>query len=1180
MILRLASRVALWGLAWLLIAQAWMSTASASAFDSRVPWGLLTCGLAVAAGTLGAFLLARWRPDRFARPDADRHGLSLLALGLCAQALSHVGADMSIRAIREEIPPIFGWLYPTLAGLTPLLLARTGDRPVGRQALLLSVFATSMGGAIFLLDPAAAAGLGLVSLLLVLAEVGPPERLDRLLLPAGLFIALAGLATARGHSLLAALPSLIWILGLGSLGLAAGLAGGGERRWRDLLASAVLGGVIVALCGVLLTTWLGRNLEWHSALATRLVLFRQHPNFLAPFFGENAVLALGLALRRTRAAPLWLGAAGLLAASTFMTDSRTGIASMLAGAALIPLCWLLAALLRRVSGRIVLAVLVLLPLLGAGAWFVAGGERATARVTAGLDRFEKSMEFRVDAWRNSLQVVSQHPWLGIGPHTFIAVERFRPGSRFYNEPESPHPHNVLLYVAQAAGLPALAVVLVWLGWFVVRSWKLFRGGSLPGALPAAVLAAAVTAVLAGLFDLGLSLDSVVPAPIFVLTGLLAAGREPSGLPRLRPPRPAWTTAWAVVLLIFGVRFAMQPLRAATLSTQAQLMSWESQLSDGRAARQADARATMQAALAAWAPTPKAHDLLSRWLEQDGQFNEAVNVLLQLVRLAPRDATSHSLLGHLYMRVQNYQKAADELTLALQDIHGSAQEDKDRADRVLCLAKLGRRDDAQAALVEALALDSGVIALLPWQDAEHGVFRLPVTGTPGVPPIALVDAATTLFQRRQADQAAGRAVDRRSWLDTYRAFRVARRDDLALGVLDWMDKNLPPGTIEPGTLASERGSIALDGKDWDTAVTSFQQALDATGNPFFRQRVAQARAGRGESVDSSDLAQTAMAASGEILDQPTAFRDNLNAQVQMQLGRGQPLAAAEDLRRTLLFEDDLLARAKILLRVAELQSQGGRPDLCVATLRDACAHLAAKPFPWQALQDGPSSTLPGRIAELLWESWRKLGYDHNGRLHEAWGLPSFFSARQGPSLLRLAFYQRNAQVDQLLREADMQVLSDPHDLPALWARLFALEAAGQHLELETAMRTIVEEYAKTGVSVERQFKALAEEMDKVASDPQAFQRMAADPQNWERLGFLSLLKGSYDLAVDFYGNAVEAARADVPQAVRLSGWQAMAAFLHRQPEDARRILQAAAKLAPDDEMLQQRLRVIPEGELPK
>ena len=45
-ILRLAARLALWGLAWLLLALAWMSTASASAFDSRVPWGLAVCGVA------------------------------------------------------------------------------------------------------------------------------------------------------------------------------------------------------------------------------------------------------------------------------------------------------------------------------------------------------------------------------------------------------------------------------------------------------------------------------------------------------------------------------------------------------------------------------------------------------------------------------------------------------------------------------------------------------------------------------------------------------------------------------------------------------------------------------------------------------------------------------------------------------------------------------------------------------------------------------------------------------------------------------------------------------------------------------------------------------------------------------------------------------------------------------
>ena len=38
-----------------------------------------------------------------------------------------------------------------------------------------------------------------------------------------------------------------------------------------------------------------------------------------------------------------------------------------------------------------------------------------------LSRFEASMDFRVDAWRNAALVIQQHPWLGIGPHTFVAV---------------------------------------------------------------------------------------------------------------------------------------------------------------------------------------------------------------------------------------------------------------------------------------------------------------------------------------------------------------------------------------------------------------------------------------------------------------------------------------------------------------------------------------------------------------------------------------------------------------------------------------------------------------------------------------------------------------------------------------------------------------------------------------
>jgi tetratricopeptide (TPR) repeat protein/O-antigen ligase len=1167
LILRLAARLALWGLAWLLLALAWMSTASASAFDSRVPWGLAVCGAAWLLGTLLTGQLASRLPRRFRRLDATCHGLSLVTMALCAQALSHAGADMSIRMLREEIPPLFAPLYPLVAGCAPLLFsAGLQRRSPGRLALLLAVFVTSLSGSVFMLDPAAAAGLGLVALLLV-AEERPPQRLDPLLVPGALFVVLAALATQRGHSLLAALPSLTWIVGLAALGLAASMSEGGAQLVRDVLAAFVLAAVVVAVSGAALTAWLGLNVEWKSALATRLVLFRQHPNFLAPFFGVNAVLAAGLTLRRARSTPGWLAAALLLAASTVLTDSRTGIAAMAAGLALLPLAHVLRALTRRLGGRLVGAALVLLPALIVGSWFLVGGENATARVTAGLDRFEKSMEYRVDAWRNSVQVIRQYPWLGIGPHTFIAVERFRPGSRFYNEPESPHPHDMLLYVAQAAGLPALAVVLVWCVWLLWRAWSAFRRDApeLPGALPLAILAGSVTALLASLFDLGLSLESVVPAPLFVLTGLLAVrARVPArAAAPAAPHRPIVAIAWGLALAALVVRFTVQPLRAQTLSVQAQLMAWESQ-QEGEPRRMQRARDAMSEAVAIYPPTPKAHDLLSRWLEQAGSVPAAQDVLQQLVALAPRDATSHSLLGHLYLRNRVYDKAAEELDIALQDIHGSQQENRDRADRIICLAALGQRDAAMELLVEALRIDSGVIALLPWQDPDTGVFRLKVAGTPPPPPIALVDAVDALFEHRKADHAAGRAVDRRSWLDTYRAFRVARRDDKATAMLDWLEANLPAGVIEPETLASERGELAFDAHDYEAALRHFQHALDVSHNRFFEYKVAEVRRARGEAVSAAEMGQAAMAATGEILDQPTAFRDNFQNQEESLLAQGHADEAAESARRTLLFEDDLLARVRLLARVAELQLRAGQPAAAVDALREACELLAAKPFPWITLQEDATTTLPGRLADLLFEAWSRQGLDRNARQKAAWGLPSYFSSRPGPALLRLAFYQRNAQVDQLLREAELQILADPHDLPAMWARLFALEAAGRHLELGPAMRDIVEEYGRTA-STQRQFDALRDRMKDHLADPHA----------WEQLALLSLLRGKYGEAIDMYDHARHALLDDPADEARVCSWQVMAAFLAGRPEDARRILQEATRLAPDDEMLRVRLAVIPE-----
>jgi O-antigen ligase/tetratricopeptide (TPR) repeat protein len=1163
-ILRFASRLGLWALAWLLLAVAWMGTASASAFDARVPFGLLPCAAAWLLGSGVAAVLARALPDRFRHPDATRHGLALLVVAACAQALSHAGPHMSIRVLREELPPLFFPLHVGLSGLAPLLLAAAGNRAPGRLALLLALFLTSLGGSIFMLEPGMAASLALVALLLTLADHGPAARLDRVLLPGALFVALAGLATHFGHNLLAALPSLTWIVAVAALGLACAFDRDREPLARDVLGSLVAAAVLVALCGAALTVWLGLGFDWRSAVATRLVLFRQHPNFLAPYFGMHAVLALGLALRRSRASPGWAAAALLLAGSTVLTDSRTGITAMAAGFLTLPAFWLLAAVMRRVGGRVLLAAALLLALLAGAGWLAAGGGRAAERIASGLDRFEKSMEFRVDAWSNAVDVIRRHPWLGIGPGTFIAVERFRPGSRFANEPEVPHPHNMPLYVAQAAGLPALAVALAWCGWLVLRAWRAFRARdpALPGALPSTLLAATVTALLASLFDLGLALETVVPAPLWIFTGLLAA-RPPAEAPRpAGTPRPATCLAWAIALALLFVRFGVQPLRAQSLALQAQLLSFTGQQEDDTG-QLGLARTTMARALELYPPTPRAHELLSRWLEQAGEVPAARRVLLRRVELAPHDATGHSLLGHLEMRQGAWAPAADALARALEDIHGSQQENRDRADRVLCLLNLGLRDEAQDLLVEALRIDSGVIALLPWQDAATGAFRLRVAGQPPPPPLDLVVAVEILFGRHVIESAAGRDPGRRAWMDCNRAFRVARRDDKATSMLDWMEANLPAGLIEPETIANERGQIALDAGQLDEAQAHFERAFELSGNPHFRVLVAEVRRRRGEAPVAGAEARSAMAESVEILDQPAVFQENLRHQATAALDRGQPLAAADAQLRSLPFEDDLLARVRLRLEAAGLQLRGGRADLALQVLRTACEDLAAKAFPWTALQEDPAETLPGRVATALVAAWRAQGLDAAARRHAAWGLPDFFSSRQGPSLLRLALYDLNAQPDQLLREADLQLLADPHHLPALWARLFALEASGRHLELGAAMRTLAEEFGRTA-SAERLWKV---QVDVVSGN-------LADPDAWRQLALLTLLRGRYEEALGWFDKERACLANDPAAEARACGWQALAAFLASRPDRARTILREAAELQPEVEMVKLRLGVIP------
>lgn len=1166
MILHAFQILMLWGLVFAAWAYAWMTSASSSTYDARVPWGVGVCVLAWAAGQLLVVLGSRVGL-RLHRLDTTRHGLALLFAALAAAAMSHVGPHMSIRVIREEVPPIFLLIYPAFVAFVPLWLAAGARaRRSADQLILLTVFTTAMTGAVFFMQASAAVGLGLLALTMQLVDSKQRAPRDAMLWIASILVGLLGLATLMGVNRLVAEPSWRWILAFSTLGLAIAWRRRDQRAWRDVLGASVTAAVLVALCGVVLTAYLAREVALEPALHSRLHLFRQHPNFLAPFFGFHAVLAVALAARRSFGSLLWLLAAVLLCASTWMTDSRTGMASTAIALMLLPGLPVLAALQRRIRLRwVFVAGLVLL---AAGTFGLreleARGRLST--VTSRVNRLQESMAFRADAWSNSVAIVREHPWRGIGPRTFLTVHDFKPESRFFNAPESPHPHDVFLYVAQSAGLPALLLFLLWMGVLVRRLWRRSTGPpeDVPRALLRGTLAAVIGLLLANLLDLGMSLDTVVPAPLFLITGLLVSDRLAR---RADSRRPARSLAWTAGLLSVFLLSAWWPLRAATHVTQAELLSYQAGQTEGDNDLLARARATLQTALRTDPAVPNAPALLARWSEDLPQgVNEAIRVLSTRIALAPETAEAHALLAQLYMRNSMFAEAADEFRLALADRQGSAQHKGNRANLIVCVARAGDRDGALELLVDALRVDAGVLHQIAWMAGSTPPHVLQVGASPhgenAQPPISLIEALQVLYDRLLADRQAGRSVGRTIWMGTFRAFREAGRDDLAAEMLDDLEANEPD--VEPFTILAERGSLAYDAGDYALAAERFDQAYELEDRPFYKVRAAEARRAMGETVAAVEQGQEALNVWWEILDLPDAFRDSLRGEAENHIALGEPARAAAVLHRSLLFEDDLLERARLLHRIAELALEGRDLLACERTVSEAMVVLDAKPFPWSMLVEGDLQSLPGRLAQTLCDAWRAEGLAPSERLQRAWTLPAFFSSRSGSTLFRLAFYLENGQADRLLREADLALLGDPGHQPALWTRLVGLEGSGLHAELGSAMRTLVEDYA-TIASPERQFQTL---VAAIKSRPQ----LESDPVMWRQLAMLTLLRGAYSDAIGFFDRARELLPDDPRQAADIAGWQALAAFLAGLPDEARKSLHEGLRLDPSNDMLRQRLEM--------
>jgi len=1162
MITKLISGACLWAVAVVLSGFAYASATWSSSLDARLQSPLIVCGIPFVIGCIAAGILTTKGRGRM---GATRYGLCVVVLAVCVLGSTHVGPHMSTRILVEEIPPLFGFLFPLISIIAPPLLAITGRRVhVADQILAWALIVSSMQGALFILEPPAALAIALCALL---AQLGRESlgiaRPWLLVLPTLLLLQLS-LATAHGRNLIEAMPSLQWFATMLFIALALALPRRDSGAWRALIGIVVFVATLFALLGGLLVAWLALEIALGPALDTRLVLFRQHPNFLAPYFAFHALLALGLVLSPGRGRIPAALSALLLAGATIATSSRAGILALAFGGVMLVIISILGLAGGSIRKRLLTAVLIIVPLVAAAFWFL--DDQARTGFGMGKERqlelVKRSLDFRLDAWSNSVEVIKQEPWLGIGPNTFITALAFSPESRFFHQETSPHPHNVFLYVAQSGGIPALILFVAWTAALFTALWRLAMARG-RGALFVALLSAFLAMIASNLLDLGVSLMTVAPGPFFLLTGLLAARRKDE-VPALSL-QPGHVLILSLVVLMALWKGAIQPIRARTCFHLAHIHAL-----DGRTERQDVSRAraisAMRSAIELDPTTPRAHERLARWLEnQHEDVAGAIGVLLELLSQSPDNADTRSLLGDLHKRTHSFSKAASEYSAAISINQFSAHRIRDRANLIFCLARLGNAEEASNQLVAALEVSPAVIDLLRWNNRATAP-ELPVKGSESQSSVFLIDAVERLCRSRMNTVANGDAVGRRYWMDTVSMFRSARRDDRAMELLEFLERNIP--SVEKFSIMQMRAMIAADAGDIEGARKLLLQAHDLTGIDYYKRQAESLLLTEERADDTVDLPDVSPSIgdrhdlTGDIVTFGPSHEPMLVGYSRQHALAGNHAEAADLLRRTLIYHDDPLDRARLHLRVATLLHQAGAYQQEISALRQAFLEVSSKPFPRSSLSEGLTDSLPARIARAMDDAWVAMGRDLGGRQESAWKLPGYHRWLNGPSLFRLAFYESTGQVDRLLREADLQLLDDPGNIEAMWFRVFALEGYGRKQDTSMAMRNLIEHAAKSW-DIERVWENFV--ADNVTRQD--------DPEAWANGAILQMLRGYYRESAGMFGKAIDLYdTTDVHSRADALSWQARAYRLCGDTQLAREALDRALQLRPDDSLLRLRRSV--------
>lgn len=404
---------------------------------------------------------------------------------------------------------------------------------------------------------AAIGGWGLAAVMAAFASRPCPLPLRTTLLEAcAPLAALALVATAAGLSgLLGKLPAALSLSALGVGWVSAGVlligcaAPDSAGLRLGFMAAIAASGLCSLLIGVLQVFTPGlSDGTWIASpnIPGRAVGNLRQPNHLSTLLLWSAVAVVPLletaALRRHAVAKVALGV--LFAAMLFgvvLSGSRTG----LLGVAGLVVWGLLDRRLSRASRGLLLAS----PLICLAGWMLLGALSSLLNTGAigASTRVGESQDYssgRWSIWRDTLVLIAQNPWFGVGFGKFNFAWTLTP-SADRNPQFFDHTHNLALHLAVELGLPLALLVLGLLAWGL---WQAFaRSRRIDGSEGVARRAALVMVLLMALHS---QLEYPLWYAYFLLPTAFAWGLCLGGGHVAQDSRPApWMAVAGVAMML-------------------------------------------------------------------------------------------------------------------------------------------------------------------------------------------------------------------------------------------------------------------------------------------------------------------------------------------------------------------------------------------------------------------------------------------------------------------------------------------------------------------------------------------------------------------------------------------------------------------------------------------------------